>query len=171
MANPCDDNYAEELAKSYLVTPTGNSTQDPTGIWCTPGDVTQWKLAVIRIRRAMQDTASQNKGKVSFSPDLAKRIGKWTLQSLRLPEGGFFPHAATRVCEADVAKNLDMAQRGVSILAAMHCEAQQGNGVVPDLPPEAESEYDPGLPGPDAAWYIGGGLLALGLVYLIVRGR
>ena len=168
MAAVCTPEYAAELAEVYMSTIGGASSADPVGVWCTPGDVTQWKLVVDRIREAITSAANRNT-QVQLSPDLQQRIAKWALESLKVEEGSFFPHAARRVCEADVVRAINFASNGVALLAELHCEISNANGVVPDPPPMSVETYDPGLPGPDWAWYTGAGLVALLLIFLIRR--
>ena len=170
MAEVCTPEYATELAEAYMHTLKGATAQDPTGWWCTPGDVTKWKLVVDRIRAAIAEAANMNDLRgVVFSDELKRRIAVWALASMKVTEGSFFPHAGRRFCEADVTKAINFASDGVKILAATHCEAKNLGGIVPDPPPMSTETYDPGLPGPDAVWYLGGGLLALLLFLLIKR--
>lgn len=169
MVDVCSPAYAQELAESYMSTIGGASSADPIGVWCTPGDVTQWKLVVDHIRTAISDSVNRNPN-VNFDPELRTRVARWALQSMKTPEGSFFPHAATRICEEDVTKAINFASAGVSILAELHCAISQQNGVVPEPPPKSLDTHDPGLPGPDFVWYAGAGLLALLLIFLIKRG-
>ena len=172
MADICTPEYATELAEAYMHTLKGETAQDPVGWWCTPGDVTKWKLVVDRIRAAIAEAVNVNaNANVQMPADLKESIAKWALQSMKISEGSFFPHAGRRFCEEDVTKAINFASDGVKILAAVHCAAKNLGGIVPDPPPMSTETYDPGLPGPDAVWYLGGGLLALLLFLLIKRQR
>lgn len=161
---PCDDGYADELAREYLRTIGGNTTEDPYGWACIPSDVDEWRMSIVRIRTAMSDAIVQNKG-IELSEGVTQRIATWVFESLKVPRGKFFPHAAPRWCREDVGKAIDFGKRGVSLLGDVLCEIQKKDGKIPDTPGTKPAPKE--LPYGQGIWFMFGAIAILGLVAYI----
>ena len=157
---PCDAGYPAFLAKEYLRTLTGKTTDDPVGLWCEPGDVDAWAASVTRIRQALSDVLSRTDNRdLDYPKGLGKRIANWVFDSLKIQPGSL-KHLSGRTCNRDVAKAVDFGQRGVTLLAEVHCEVTKLGGTVPGVPsttpPPKELPYGTGF------WTLA--LLVVGLV-------
>ncbi len=169
MAQPCEAGYSAQLAEDYLRPIGGGTTQSPIGLVCTPADVRIWRQVVWRVRSSIAATHNANPG-VTLERSLRARVVAWVAESTKMPEAAWLHLFGTfGECELDVQAMVAFAQDGVNLLAEMHCAVTEADGIVPDAPPKTATT-DEGLPGPDALWYLGGGLLALGLILYAVKG-
>ena len=162
MPGPCEAGYADVLAKEYLRTISGKTTENPFGFICSPGDVDEWQNSVFRLRRAFADAMGiAEREKIKMSRGDANRVAHWVFKSLKVPGGGV-RHLSSRVCHTDVANAMDFTKRGVNLLADVHCSLSKGGATVPQ-PPTTKPPVKQ-LPGGSGIWYLG--LVVLGLGFL-----
>lgn len=158
----------QALANEYLVTPDGRTADEPCGAWCGDGDVTIWHVMVQRIGAAMRTLIQANKG-VTFPPELMGNTVRWMFASRKF-KGGNITHVFGAGTD-EVIGLVAFARHGVQLLYELQTAVEAGGGTVTTPGPLSEPPKDPGLPGPDELWYLGGGVVLTLIILAAWRGR